>query len=427
MGKEEIQVILYGKLVNVSNWASSHPGGVQVMKTFNNRDATEQFEAMHSREAKLQLANVFLPKSPVAVAPSASASQPPKVSFEVSDSDTFVCPSDSSEGEARIVSSYAEGNHISRDFAVLRKTLEEKGFFKTNILKEFMLTFYTLFMYSLGGYLIFVTPYSYWGLFFLLLGLHMSGWVAHDYLHHSIFPSVYWNDFVGEFFGMLQGYDTTWWKLRHNQHHVTTNECSHDPDIAIAPLFHFVQQYPDIKSRLAEWQKYQHYYFLPFLSLLDLDWRYESIVRVVEVFHKGKLPAIKLSLHYTVAAAIIMVVGLWPCITLTLARGFLTAIIVFSSHYAEKRYFGVTPSLVEQTAFTTRNISGGFWINFLSGQISLQIEHHLFPTMPPHNLFLARPYVKRFFQEHQLMYNENTLYECVSRLLSSLNTHASLK
>lgn len=34
------------------------------MKAFNERDATEQFEAMHSDVAKKQLFSNFLPKSP---------------------------------------------------------------------------------------------------------------------------------------------------------------------------------------------------------------------------------------------------------------------------------------------------------------------------------------------------------------------------
>jgi hypothetical protein len=48
----------------------------------------------------------------------------------------------------------------------------------------------------------------------------------------------------------FQGYDKRWWKSRHNAHHVNTNECLHDPDIAIAPLFHFVQQYPPERQNM---------------------------------------------------------------------------------------------------------------------------------------------------------------------------------
>jgi len=209
---------------------------------------------------------------------------------------------------------------------------------------------------------------------------------------------------------------------------VTTNECTHDPDISIAPIFHFVQQFPDLKTRLKHVQKYQHYYFLPFLALLDMDWRYESIVHVINIYHKDKLPAIKLLGHYIVSAYIAYIIGVWAAIGLLLVRGFLTGVVVFSNHYSEKRYTSA-PSLsfVEQTANTTRNISGGLLMDLFTGQISLQIEHHLFPTMPPHNLIYAKPYVKQFFKEHDLPYHESDLFECTTRLLDSLNMSATVQ
>ena len=55
--------------------------------------------------------------------------------------------------------------------------------------------------------------------------------------------------------------------------------------------------YPDIKTRLKHIQKHQQYYFLPFLALLDVDWRYESIAHVIRVYSKDKLPAMKLLCH----------------------------------------------------------------------------------------------------------------------------------
>lgn len=34
------------------------------------------------------------------------------------------------------------------------------------------------------------------------LGCMQAGWVAHDYLHHAVLPSVYWNDVVGLWIGV---------------------------------------------------------------------------------------------------------------------------------------------------------------------------------------------------------------------------------
>jgi len=419
--------------VNVGKCAGSHPGGKAILQSFHNRDATDQFEAMHSPDAKQQLTKFFLPKSPtvasaISSALAHSASTGTKTSsFTVSDApiSLWSAPSSSLQELEKFALATFEESPVSKDFKELKKTLDEKGLFKANVMKEFLVAALTLACYPIGAYCLMYTPYFYTGFITMVMGLYMSGWVAHDYLHHAVLPSVYWNEIVGALFGMMQGYDGDWWKHRHNLHHVNTNECENDPDISIAPLFHFVQQFPDLKTRLQHIQKYQHLYFLPFLTLLDIDWRYESIMHAINMYPKTKLPVYKLLAHYTVAAYIAFVIGIWTSIALLLVRGFLTAIVVFSNHYAEKRYTN-TPalSLVEQTSYTTRNISGGFLVDIFTGQISLQIEHHLFPTMPPHNLSKAKPFVKQFFKEHNLPYYENTLADCTKRLLNSLNMHA---
>merc|ERR1719230_703834 len=68
----------------------------------------------------------------------------------------------------------------------------------------------------------------------------------------------------------------------------------------------------------------------------------------------------------------------------SLVRGFLTGIVVFATHYGEEHLEGGDHkmTLVEQTALTSRNITGGYIVNLLTGYISLQTEHHLFPMMP---------------------------------------------
>ena len=61
---------------------------------------------------------------------------------------------------------------------------------------------------------------------------------------------------------------------------------------------------------------------------------------------------------------------------------------------------------VEQTALTSRNITGGYVMNVLTGYISLQTEHHLFPMMPTANLDKAQPLVRDFFKKHGLPYGD---------------------
>ena len=77
---------------------------------------------------------------------------------------------------------------------------------------------------------------------------------------------------------------------------------------------------------------------------------------------------------------------------MSLVRGFLTGIVVFATHYGEDILDGDHGmTLVEQTALTSRNITGGYVMNVLTGYISLQTEHHLFPMMPTSKLDKVGP------------------------------------
>merc|ERR1719408_884615 len=75
---------------------------------------------------------------------------------------------------------------------------------------------------------------------------------------------------------------------------------------------------------------------------------------------------------------------------------------------------------VEQTSKTSRNIKGGYMMNVLTGYISLQTEHHLFPMIPTANLEKVQPLVRSFFKEHGLIYRESNLVECVKLNIKAL-------
>merc|ERR1719453_1503451 len=125
--------------------------------------------------------------------------------------------------------------------------------------------------------------------------------------------------------------------------------------------------------------------------------------------------------HYAVLFWLFQGQKSWLAFT-SLVRGFLTGIVVFATHYGEEHLEGGDHkmTLVEQTALTSRNITGGYVINVLTGYISLQTEHHLFPMMPTAHLDKAQPLVRDFFKKHGLHYRESNLYECVKFNIKAL-------
>jgi len=178
---------------------------------------------------------------------------------------------------------------------------------------------------------------------------------------------------------------------------------------------------------LGAFQKHQSTYFLPAMAILDLFWRYESIVVVLRRFHKkgAAVHAALLVAHYVGTAwAFARFASPWTAfIVFTLAKGFLTGTTVFTSHYAEPHLSGdsaMEMSLLEQTVSTSRNVSGGWWLNFYTGFISLQIEHHLFPRMPTSGLASIQPAVRLLCRKHALEYREDTLFECLRKNMRAL-------
>ena len=66
-------------------------------------------------------------------------------------------------------------------------------------------------------------------------------------------------------------------------------------------------------------------------------------------------------------------------------------------------------------------------MNWYTGFISLQIEHHLFPRMPTSGLEIIQPHVRAFFKTHGLEYREDSLWGCLCNDMAALHPGAQEK
>nr|A4KDP1.1 RecName: Full=Acyl-lipid 8-desaturase; AltName: Full=Delta-8 desaturase [Rebecca salina]ABL96296.1 delta-8 desaturase [Rebecca salina] len=388
-----LHIVLYGKRVDVTKFQRTHPGGSKVFRIFQDRDATEQFESYHSKRA-IKMMEGMLKKSEDAPADTPLPSQSP----------------------------------MGKDFKAMIERHVAAGYYDPCPLDELFKLSLVLLPTFAGMYMLKAGVGSpLCGALMVSFGWYLDGWLAHDYLHHSVFKgsvarTVGWNNAAGYFLGFVQGYAVEWWRARHNTHHVCTNEDGSDPDIKTAPLLIYVRNKPSIAKRLNAFQRYQQYYYVPVMAILDLYWRLESIAYVAMRLPKMLPQALALVAHYAIVAWVFA--GNYHLLPLvTVLRGFGTGITVFATHYGEDildadqvRHM----TLVEQTALTSRNISGGWLVNVLTGFISLQTEHHLFPMMPTGNLMTIQPEVRAFFKKHGLEYREGNLIECVRQNIRAL-------
>ena len=60
-------------------------------------------------------------------------------------------------------------------------------------------------------------------------------------------------------------------------------------------------------------------------------------------------------------------------------------------------------------------------LNFITGGLNYQIEHHLFPTLSRKNLAKAKIIVKEFCDENSIPYKDNDLYTAWKEVFGYIN------
>jgi len=85
--------------------------------------------------------------------------------------------------------------------------------------------------------------------------------------------------------------------------------------------------------------------------------------------------------------------------------------LFFFNHYAcehfqdnSRRNEEKPINFVELQLRTTKNSPPHFLMDWFAGGLNYQIEHHLFPTLPRHNLFKVSHLVKEFCEKNKLPY-----------------------
>ena len=69
---------------------------------------------------------------------------------------------------------------------------------------------------------------------------------------------------------------------------------------------------------------------------------------------------------------------------------------------------------------TGRNITPTPLIDWFTGGLNYQIEHHMFPTLPRHSFPRARPLVQSLCKKHGIEYHSTSFWEGVSEILERL-------
>jgi fatty acid desaturase len=76
---------------------------------------------------------------------------------------------------------------------------------------------------------------------------------------------------------------------------------------------------------------------------------------------------------------------------------------------------------LRKQVLTSRNVTGGRWVDFLLGGLNYQIEHHLFPSMPRPNLRRAQDLVEDFCSRQRIAYSQAGLLHSYAEVVRHLH------
>jgi fatty acid desaturase len=292
----------------------------------------------------------------------------------------------------------------------------------------------------------------------LVLGVYLqqAAWLCHDFTHHQVFKNRFYNDIMGLFMlNFCQGFSMQWWKTKHNSHHAVPNlhasaegACDGDPDIDTMPILAWTLKMAEgaKDSKFGRFMiNWQAYIYFPILLLARLSWAHQCWVYVFGGWgqhsvkgaaldqRKNKYTLAEQALiitHYSIILSVLTRMSLSNALIFYLVAqtscGFFLAIIFGLGHNGMAVYpASERPDFWKLQVSTTRNITSDWFVEWFSGGLNYQVEHHLFPMLPRHNLKEVHGMVKQFCEEQGVVYHEanvvNGTIEVLTHLASVTN------
>lgn len=396
----DVWIVVQNKVYDLSSFADEHPGG-RVIYTLAGRNATDVFAAFHKQSTR-----AFL------------------LQFHIGDlMDSEIEPTAT----------------LLEDFRNLRLSFEKEGYFESNLAYYVFKIASTFAIWAASVAILFATSNPLWVLLSaVVMGLYWQqvGWHSHDFLHHQVFKNRSLNTFIGGYIhgNLAMGFSTNWWKNKHNTHHAVPNECDQeyhavDPDIDTLPYLAWSDEIlATVKSKgIRSLIRHQAPLFFPILSFARFAWAYAGFCYAFseEVPKKERFwEKLFTILHYTWQFGIPLALLPFPLAVMwvigaQMAGGLFLAIVFVQSHNAMEVYNEAKDFYTAQI-ITTRGVNGGLFNDWFSGGLNRQLEHHLFPTMPRHNLGKTCKPVKELCEKHGLVYEDVSFYEGTSKVLTHL-------
>ncbi|XP_027387728.1 fatty acid desaturase 3 isoform X3 [Bos indicus] len=365
-------LVIERRVYDISRWAQRHPGGSRLIGHHGAEDATDAFHAFHQ---DLSFVRKFL--------------QPLLIGE--------LAPEEPSQDGP-------QNTQLIEDFRALRQAVEDMKLFEAK----------PAFFGLLLGH---------------ILAMEAQSWcLQHDLGHTSIFRNSRWNHLAQQFvMGQLKGFSAHWWNFRHFQHHAKPNIFHKDPDVTVAPVFLLGESSVEYGKKKRRYLPYNHqhlYFFLigpPLLTLVNFEvenlaymlvcMQWMDLLWAASFYARFLLSYIP---FYGIPGALLLFVA----VRVLESHWFVW--ITQMNHIPREIGHEKHRDWASSQLAATCNVEPSLFIDWFSGHLNFQIEHHLFPTMPRHNYRRVAPLVKALCAKHGLSYEVKPFLTALVDIIRSL-------
>ena len=387
--REDCWVIIEERVYDVTRFVDRHPGGVGPVVNLAGKDATDVFANYHA-------ARVYKTMLPAYLVGVCSDVQVPA--------------------------------HVA-DFRRVRQEMLRRGLFETDMRFYAKMAVWHTFLFSLSLYL---------SLCGGSIGVRLSGaaimgvfWqqlagIGHDLGHSGVTHDFHKDHVIGSALSALMGLSVGWWKSDHNTHHVVCNAVEHDPNIQHMPMLAITDK---IFRRPRFWDtyhgkwvgmdavartlvSYQHLLFYPLMAVGRWNLYVQGLIYLISArdkihYRKTELGGICIFFAWMIGVAYQM--PTWPekvaWVMVSHAVAGVLHVQIVLSHWAMHAYEGRAYTGADDEWYitqlrTTMNVATHPWLDWVHIGLQFQIEHHLFPRLPRHNLREARKLTKAVVAKH---------------------------
>lgn len=252
---------------------------------------------------------------------------------------------------------------------------------------------------------------------------------GHDGAHRQIFESARRNDWAARVFaGLFAGLSYGWWMRKHSKHHGAPNQLGKDTDIESTVVAFHEEEARSRHGLMARLTRHQGWFFLPLLLLAGANLHVASARALAARGAKGRWTDVALlAAHWGLYLTGLLLV-MTPLQALAFVGVHLAVLGVCMAGAFAPNHVGMPViargarlDFLSRQVLTSRNVSGGAWVDFAMGGLNRQVEHHLFPSMPRPNLRRVQPIVRAFCREHGIAYTEQTLVGSYRSIIGHLN------